>query len=129
MAEPVAVNAVMVWTSGSTAEVVNERSDPSFTEAEAGAVTTGGRSTFVIETIDVCVRVQEFPSSADHVIVVEPDCVKLGVPVSVMLGFSEGPAVAGPVKKADAAGALTRVWLSVTCSASGSEAVPVIVKS
>ena len=67
MAEPVAVNAVMVWTSGSTAETVYERGDPSFTEAEAGAVTTGGRSTFVIETIDVCVRVQEFPSSAVHV--------------------------------------------------------------
>src|SRR5262245_36202106 len=61
-------------------------------------------------------------STALQLIVYEPDCVKLGVPVSVMLGFAEGPAEAGPARNG-----ASFVCDRVTCwPASGSVAEPVI---
>ena len=98
MAEPVAVNVVITWTSGSIAETVKLRLAPSLTETDAGAVTTGPRSVFVIVTTVVAVLTQAWPSSADQVIVVAPELVKVGVPLNVMLGFRDGPSVVGPVR-------------------------------
>ena len=48
-------------------------------------------------------------STADQLTVYVPDCVRLGVPVNVMLGLSNGPAEVGPVRN----GAVV-VRLSVT---------------
>ena len=87
IAEPDAANVVIDWASGSTAETVKDRSEPSFTETLAGAVTTGARSVFAIVMTVVAVRIQAFPSFAVQVTVVEPELVKVGVPLTVMLGF------------------------------------------
>jgi len=47
MAVPAAVNEVMASPSGSLAVTLTVRSEPSFTEAVAGAVTVGARSTLL----------------------------------------------------------------------------------
>src|SRR5512143_249526 len=69
----------------------------------------------------VAAAVPPAPSLALQLIEYEPDCAKLGVPVSVRLGFDDGPADAGPARNA-----ALFVCESVTAWASGSEAEPVI---
>ena len=64
MAVPEAVNVEIAWASGSFAETVNERSEFSFTEAVAGAVTTGGLS--VTPCTVICVAAEpELIGAAD----------------------------------------------------------------
>jgi hypothetical protein len=66
----------------------------------AGAVMAGFRFKFAIVRAVVAAAVPPAPSFALQFTVYEPDCVKLGVPVSVMLGFSAGPAEAAPARNA-----------------------------
>jgi len=66
MAVPAAVSEVIAWASGSFAETVKLKSEFSLTEAVAGAVTVGARSTlFTVIAVDA-----------------EPDCVFVAVNVT-----------------------------------------------
>ena len=66
MAVPAAVSEVIAVPSGSFAETVKVRSEFSFTDAVAGAVTVGARSTlFTVIAVDA-----------------EPDCVFVAVNVT-----------------------------------------------
>ena len=68
---------------------------------EAGAVMTGFPFWFAIERAVLAVAVPAvgaFVSTAVQLTVYEPDWLKFGVPVSVMLGANTGPAEAGPVR-------------------------------
>src|SRR5690349_19806359 len=89
-------------------------------ETVAGAVITGFRLTFAIVMAVVAAAVPADASTALQLTVYEPDWLKFGVPVSVMLGFNTGPAEAGPARNA-----AVFVCDSVTVSASGSVAEPV----
>src|SRR5882672_12253962 len=62
-----------------------------------------------------------FVSTALQLTVYEPDWLKFGVPVRVMLGFNTGPAEAGPARN----GALFVCDRVTSWPASGSEAEPV----
>jgi hypothetical protein len=87
----------------------------------AGAVMTGTRFRFAIVIAVEAAAVPADASVALQLTVYEPDWLKFGVPVRVMLGFNAGPAEAGPVRN----GAVF-VCDRVTFSASGSDAEPVI---
>src|SRR5512135_1166509 len=85
---------------------------------------TGFRLRFAIVSAVVAVAVPAVGallSTAVQLTVYEPAWLKFGVPVSVMLGFKEGPAEAAPVKNA-----ALFVCDKVTFWASGSVAEPVI---
>ena len=82
---------------------------------------TGFRLTFAIVMAVVAAAVPAEASVALQLTVYEPAWLKFGVPLSVMLGFNEGPAEAGPARNA-----ALFVCDSVTFSASGSVAEPVI---
>jgi hypothetical protein len=80
MAVPEAVSEVIAGPSASTAETVNERSEFSFTEAVAGAVTTGGLPAPTV------IAVEAEPESAfDAVNVTPKEPVAAGVQFSVPL--------------------------------------------
>src|SRR5512139_2067938 len=81
----------------------------------------GFRFRFAIVRAVVAAAVPADASVALQFTVYEPDCAKLGVPVRVMLGFNDGPLEAAPVRNA-----ALLVCESVTFSASGSVAEPVI---
>ncbi len=86
------------WPSGSDAEPVTDTGEFSVPLAVVGAVIVGFWFELAIESAVVAAAVPPAPSFADQLIVYEPDCVKLGVPVNVMLGLSEGPAELEAVK-------------------------------
>src|SRR5512146_2216637 len=92
--------SVTFSASGSVAEPVIETAVFSVPLTEAGAVMTGTRFRFAIVRAVVVAAVPPAPSFALQFTVYEPDWLKLGVPVSVMLGFNAGPAEAAPVRNA-----------------------------
>ena len=112
---------VTLSPSGSDAEPVTETAVPVEPLTDAGAVMTGFRFVFAIVRAVVAAAVPPAPSFALQLTAKLPVWAALGVPVSVMLGFNEGPAEAGPERN----GALF-VWDRVTFWPSGSEAEPVI---
>jgi hypothetical protein len=95
-------DSVTFCASGSVAEPVTDTDTSVAPLAVAGAVITGFRFVFaiVIAVVADAVPAGEFTSVAVQFTVYDPACVKLGVPVSVMLGAATGPAEAGPVRKA-----------------------------
>jgi hypothetical protein len=117
-------DSVTVSASGSDAEPVIEINAFSAPLAVAGATITGFRFRFAIVTAVVAVEVSAgVPlSTALQLTAYEPAWLKFGVPDSVMLGFKEGPAEAGPVKNA-----ALFVCDKVTWFASGSVAEPVML--
>jgi hypothetical protein len=117
-------DSVTVSASGSVADPVTETAVFSVPLTVAGAVITGTRFRFAIVTAVVAVEVRAgVPlSTALQFTEYEPDWLKLGVPVSVMLGFNAGPAEAGPVRNA-----ALFVCDRVTWFASGSVAEPVML--
>ena len=110
--------------SGSDAEPVIETAEFSVPLAVAGAVMTGFRLRFAIVRAVVADAVPVVASAALQLTVYEPAWLKLGVPDRVMLGFNAGPAEAEPLRNA-----ALFVCESVTFSASGSDAEPVIETS
>ena len=115
---------VTFCASASVAEPVTEIEAFSGPLAVAGAVMTGFRFVFAIVRVvvtGVAVPTGVPLSTADQLIVYVPACEKFGVPVSVMLGAANGPALLEAVKN----GALF-VCDSVTkLPTSGSDAEPV----
>ena len=61
IAVPVAVSEVIAWASGSDAVTLTVRSEFSFTDAVAGAVTTGARSVPAFSTVIVKLSVSPEP--------------------------------------------------------------------
>ena len=111
---------VTLLPSGSEAEPVMLTATFSVPETVAGRVIVGAWLPPPIVTVVVAAAVPAAPSFALQFTVKVPVCVALGVPVSVMLGFKEGPALLEAVKN----GALF-VCDRVTFWPSGSEAEPV----
>src|SRR6185436_16317964 len=122
MAVPVAVSEVIAWASGSFAVTLTVRSEFSFTEAVAGAVTVGARSTlFTVIAVDA---EPERAFVAVNVAAKLPDCVNVGVQLSVPLVL---PAPAANV--APAVMAVPEAVSEVMASPSGSAAVTLTVRS
>src|SRR5262245_54282190 len=92
--------SVTFSASGSDAEPVTDTAEPSLPLAVAGAVIAGLRFRLAIASAVVAAEVPPIPSFALQLIVYEPACVKLGVPVRVRLGFATGPTEAGPERNA-----------------------------
>src|SRR6185369_874887 len=82
-AVPVAVSEVIAWASGSFAVTLTVRSEFSFTEAVAGAVTVGARSTLL--TVIAVDAEPDRTFVAVNVTAKLPDCVNVGVQLSVPL--------------------------------------------
>jgi hypothetical protein len=122
MAVPVAVSEVIAWASGSFAVTLTVRSEPSFTEAVAGAVTVGARSTlFTVIAVDA---EPESAFVAVNVAAKLPDCVNVGVQDNVPLVL---PAPAANV--APAVTAVPEAVSEVIASPSMSDAETVTVRS
>src|SRR6185436_12819285 len=121
-AVPVAVNEVMASPSGSFAVTLTVRSEFSLTEAVAGAVTVGARSTLL--TVIAVDAEPERAFVAVNVAAKLPDCVNVGVQLSVPLVL--------PPPAANVAPAVTAVPVAVSeviAWASGSFAVTLTVRS
>jgi hypothetical protein len=110
-----AVSDVIAWPSGSDAVTVKVISVFSFPEADAGATTTGARST--APTVTVVAAEPDRAFDAVTVTVYVPDCAKLGVQLNVPDVFEAFAVNVLPV----VAGLLTAVK-DVIASASGSDA-------
>src|SRR5512138_1700945 len=122
MAVPEAVNDVMASPSASFAETVTVRSEFSFTEAVAGAVTVGARSTLL--TVIAVDAEPDRAFVAVNVAAKEPACVNVGVHERVPLVL--------PAPAANVAPAVTAVPDAVSvviASPSMSDAETVTVKS
>src|SRR5262245_35285030 len=94
-------DGVTVSACGSGAAPVTETAEFSVPLTVAGAVMTGFRFRFAIVMAVVAVEVPAVGallSTAVQLTEYEPAWLKFGVPVSVMLGFNEGPAEAGPAR-------------------------------
>src|SRR6185436_12567729 len=116
MAVPEAVSEVIAWASASAAETLTVRSEFSFTDAVAGAVTVGARSTlFTVIAVDA---EPERAFVAVNVAAKLPDCVNVGVQLSVPLVL---PAPAANV--APAVTAVPEAVSEVIASPSMSDAV------
>ena len=103
-AEPEAVSEVMASPSASAAVTVTVRSEFSLTEAVAGAVTTGARSTlFTVIAVDA---EPERAFVAVNVAAKLPDCVNVGVQDNVPLVL--------PAPAANVAPAVTAVPAAVS---------------
>src|SRR5512138_657964 len=122
MAVPEAVNDVMASPSASFAETVTVRSEFSFTEAVAGAVTVGARSTLL--TVIAVDAEPDRAFVAVNVAAKEPACVNVGVQESVPLVL---PAPAANV--APAVTAVPDAVSEVIASPSMSDAETVTVSS
>ena len=122
MAVPAAVSDVIASPSGSLAVTETMSSEPSFTEAVAGAVTTGARSTLL--TVIAVDAEPERAFVAVNVAAKLPDCVNVGVQDNVPLVL---PAPAANV--APAVTAVPEAVNEVIASPSMSDAVTLTVRS
>src|ERR1700741_4395021 len=122
MAEPVAVSEVMALPSASAAVTLTVRSEFSFTEAVAGAVTVGALSTLL--TVIAVDAEPESVFAAVNVAAKLPDCVKVGVQASVPLVFPAPAANVAPAVTAEPAAVS-----EVIAGPSASDAVTLIVRS
>src|SRR5512143_3374399 len=89
---------VMLSASGSEADPVTDTGEFSVPFTEAGAEIVGFWFRFAMETAVVAAAVPPLPSFAVQLTVYEPDCARVGVPVSVMLGLGTGPTEEEAVK-------------------------------
>jgi hypothetical protein len=121
-AVPAAESEVMGSPSGSLAVTMTARGEFSFTEAVAGAVTVGARSTLL--TVMAVDAEPESTFDAVNVTAKLPDCVKVGVQENVPLVF---PAPA--VNVAPAVTAVPVAVSEVSAGPSGSVAETVNVRS